>query len=100
VVHCREVGDEEVDVQDATRGGSCNALRTCLPLALGDLVGTVEEGDDLGVSDPEKGRASRVRHDTQLALDVSHLKHLAPVHSERAVVVVVTKIQLSFVRKR
>jgi len=55
---------------------------------------SVQEGDDLGVSDAEESRAGRVRHDCQLALDVSHLKDLAAVDAQGTVVVVMTEIQL------
>ena len=52
----------------------------------------VEECDDLGIPDAKESRARRVGHDSKLALNVSHLKHLAAIDAQRAVVVFVTEI--------
>lgn len=55
-------------------------------------MGPLNKSDDLGVAYPEKSGATSVLHDSQLALDLSHLQELSAVHTQGAHVVIVPQV--------
>ena len=58
-------------------------------------MGPLNKSDYLGVTNPEKSGATGVLHDSQLALDLSHLQELSAVHTQGAHVVIVPQVKLN-----
>jgi hypothetical protein len=55
-------------------------------------MGPLNKSNDLGVAYPEKSGATGVLHDSELALDFSHLQELSAVHAQGADVVIVPQV--------
>ena len=91
MINSREVSDKERDIEYPL--GACPLYpETGLPLPLSYLMRPLNKCHDFSVSNAEHGTAARVFHDAQVALDLSHLEKLPPIHSESARVVIVSQV--------
>ena len=53
---------------------------------------SLNKGDDLSVTNPEKRGATGVFHNSQLTFNLSHLQQLSTIHAESAGVVIVSQV--------
>jgi hypothetical protein len=88
MIDSTEISDEERDIQDPFGASTLHAEPT-LTLSLCNLMRTLHESYNLGVSDAEHGTATGILHDTQVALDLPHFEQFPAIHPEGAGVIVV-----------